>query len=85
MDAFSVEIPINDPGKMEEFNKLMDLLRDETTKDIQTLAEKLNVSENCASAVFYLRSRSRWTQELEDELIRLHKSGTPPNICEFGN
>lgn len=41
-------------------------------------------SQSCAADVRYLRSRSRWTQELEDELIRLHKEGKPPNMNEFG-
>jgi len=51
---------------------------------IGDLAKELGVSKECASNVRYLRSRSRWTQELEDELIRLHKEGNPPNMNEFG-
>lgn len=50
----------------------------------EKLAEELNVSPGCAIDILYLRTRSRWTQELEDELIRLHKEGNPPNIMEFG-
>jgi hypothetical protein len=50
----------------------------------KSLAEELGCSVGCAGDVWYLRQRSRWTQELENELIRLHKEGTPPNICEFG-
>ena len=49
-------------------------------KDIQ----ELGVSERCAADVFYLRTRSRWTEELEKELILLHKNGNPPNMCDFG-
>lgn len=51
---------------------------------IKSLSKELNVSEGCANDVFYLRSRSRWTQELEDQLIELHRKGTPPDIYEFG-
>jgi hypothetical protein len=48
-----------------------------------SLAEELGCSNSCAMDVWYLRQRSRWTQALEDELIRLHNEGNPPNICEF--
>ncbi len=51
----------------------------------QQLAKELDCSISCATDVWYLRSRSRWTQELEDKLISLHKSGNAPNICEFGH
>lgn len=52
---------------------------------IQDLSEELNCSYACAADVWYLRQRSRWTQELEDELIRLYSEGNVPNIMEFGN
>lgn len=51
---------------------------------IDRLAIELNVDRNCALDIDYLRTRNRHTQALEDELIRLHKEGTPPNIFEFG-
>ena len=52
---------------------------------IEELSEELGVSQNCAHQICYLRTRRRWTQELEDELIQLHKEGNPPdNIFEFG-
>lgn len=31
-----------------------------------------------------MRTRTRWAQKLEDELIRSHREGKPPNMCEFG-
>ncbi len=49
-----------------------------------TLSKTLNISLACADDVIYLRSRQRHTPELEQELIALHKAGTPPNIFEFG-
>lgn len=52
---------------------------------IEGVAYALGVSEECATDIWYLRQRSRWTAELEAELIRLHKEGNPPNINEFGN
>lgn len=52
---------------------------------LESLAKELKCSVACAGDVWYLRQRSRWTQELEDELIGLYKAGTLPNVCEFGN
>jgi len=52
---------------------------------LKSLAEELQCSYACATDVWYLRQRSRWTQELEKELIRLYNEGTPPNVLEFGN
>jgi hypothetical protein len=49
----------------------------------ESLATELDCSAACAADVWYLRQRSRWTQELEDRLIELHDLGTPPNMCEF--
>ena len=50
----------------------------------ELLAKELNVSTACAIDVHYLRTRNRWTEDLEAELIRLHQEGKPPNISEFG-
>lgn len=72
----------------EEFaatlQKVMDMSTSYTNKEIDGIAKTVNVSQGCAADVFYLRTRSRHTQELEDELIRLHNAGTPPNMCDFG-
>ena len=81
--TFAVQIPVDDPQKMEQFQEMMDEIYDETYRYITDLADKLNVSEACASDIVYLRNRSRWTPELEQLLIQLHKEGTPPNIFEF--
>ncbi len=85
MQTFVAEIPLNDPAKMEEFQQVMNAIHDETNEYIQNLAKELGVSEGCAADVWYLRTRSRHTPELEQILIELHKAGTPPNMCEFGN
>jgi hypothetical protein len=65
-------------------NKVQNDYYNEMEEYFKSLAEELGCSVGCAGDVWYLRQRSRWTQELENELIRLHKEGTPPNICEFG-
>lgn len=75
---------VMDEGRMEEFQEAMDALYDSMNKEIEELARELDVSEACAQDVWYLRTRSRHTQELEEELIQLHRDGNPPNIMEFG-
>ena len=84
MDSFSVEIPFNDPEAMEQFQEMMDSVHDSYGEEIENIRTTLGLSDACAMDVFYLRSRSRWTQELEDQLIALHRAGNPPNIMEFG-
>ncbi len=54
------------------------------TEEIDKIKQELNISESCAADVFYLRTRNRHTQQLENELIDLHHAGTPPNMMEFG-
>lgn len=53
-------------------------------QEFETLSKELNCSVSCAMDVWYLRTRSRWTQQLEEQLIQLHKEGKKPNMCEFG-
>jgi hypothetical protein len=43
----------------------------------EELGKKLGVSTAVALGICYLRSRSRWTQEKEDEIIRRAKEGNP--------
>ena len=81
--AFSTEIPIHDEAKMAKFQTAMDSLYDSTNQYIHKLAQDLGITEKCATDVWYLRTRSRWTEELETELIRLHRAGTPPNIFDW--
>lgn len=52
-------------------------------QEADNLSQELGVTSSCALDILYLRNRSRWTQQLEDKLIQLHKEGNPPNICEF--
>ena len=64
-------------------DEIQDDYYNELESYLKSLAEELDCSDACAGDVWYLRQRSRWTQELEDKLIRLYEEGTPPNICEF--
>ena len=69
----------------EYAKKVQDDYYNEMEQYFQKLADELDCTVACARDVWYLRQRSRWTQELEDELLRLYDIGQPPNICEFGN
>jgi hypothetical protein len=82
MPTFSVDL--TEVENWDVFNEIMSDYQEEQMKYIESLAEDLGVSVKCAEDVNYLRSRSRHTEELEAELIRLHQEGNPPNVFEFG-
>ncbi len=83
--AVAIDIPIGDPKKMEAFQEVMDAHHDEMLKHYDEVATELGISSDYSIVVVYLRGRSRWTQELEDELIRMSKAGEPvPNTCTYG-
>ena len=63
---------------------IMDAMVEHHNSLASKLAVELNVSERCADDIIYLRTRSRHTQALENELIALHKKGVHPNMCEYG-
>ncbi len=43
-----------------------------------------NLDQKYAEAITYLRTRQRWTQAAEDELIRMAKAGEPlPNMMAW--
>lgn len=59
----------------QEFARIMELI-DEAARDEEgAIRERLGVSAEAAAKIAYLRTRSRWTQEKEDQLIKLDKAG----------
>lgn len=69
----------------DKFQTAMDEMNNAMMQEISDLAKELNVSEGCATNIWYLRTRSRWTQESEDYLIELERQGKPvPNMNEYG-
>lgn len=81
--SFSVEIPVGDDEKMDAFQKAMDDYHDELNKLIEVEAKKLGISDLDMGDIYYLRTRSRWTQEKENYLIKLAREGKPlPPTCE---
>ena len=74
-----MSIKVDPTGEMESLNQLMSVVQDGYAKEINRIAKKLDVSDGVASDIWYLRTRSRWTQKLEDELIAAYRSGNPIN------
>ncbi len=87
VENISGETEMNDntDDAMRALGDFLSAQYEEHTRTIDELSRTLGVSRSCANDVMYLRTRSRWTEELEAELIRLHKDGTPPNVMEFGS
>lgn len=66
------------------FDEVDDSYYIELAKELGALADTLGITYAQASDVLYLRSRCRWTQELENELFELYKNGETPLIYDFG-
>jgi len=75
MQSFSLEIPVHDERKMKEFQSAMNEVHRRTNDYIVDLARELNISEGLAMDVWYIRTRSRWTQELEAAFIKAAQDG----------
>lgn len=54
---------------MDEFCSAMNYVQDAWTKEIEELAKTLGITLGATGDVWYLRQRSRWTQEAENEII----------------
>ncbi len=75
LTPFSVEIPVGDEEKMQEFQAAMDALQDDIERYIRGIATELGLEHGAACDIYYLRTRSRWTQDLEDRCVRAMKAG----------
>lgn len=84
MDVFYAEVPGDEnPEAQIAFQNAMNAANDAFVDAAKELAEELCISVGCAIDVLYFRSHSSWSQRKEDDLIRLHQEGNPPNINEF--
>ena len=80
-EIFRIEIPVDDATEMKKFHKALDDYNNAVSLMINAEAKRLNISYSDMSSIEYLRTRSRWTQEKEDYLIKLAQEGKPlPNI-----
>lgn len=75
---------INDPGTMQVVNNLLAKEQDRWVEEIETIRNCFNLNDDYAMAVWYLRTRSRWTQDLEHILISMARNNEPcPNMCDW--
>ena len=73
--AFLIEMPDpEDKEGMAAFYDLMNGIQDATIEYIKKLAKELDVSEDCASDVYYLRTRSRHTYRCGTARARFRSS-----------
>lgn len=68
------------PMTEEEFHQALDESQDFMIAEEEKISEEYGVSGNTASAILYLRGRSRWTLEKENELIARDKAGNPISL-----
>jgi hypothetical protein len=61
----------------EEFERLADEAADEMNQEEDRIAKRFGISHQTASAICYLRTRSRWSVEKELELIERDRAGDP--------
>lgn len=62
------------------FVKALDEAQEYMITQEKEIREKFDVSDDTASAILYLRGRSRWTPEKELELIERDKAGDPISL-----
>lgn len=81
---FVTEMPSPDNKEAsEKFQEMMDGIHEAYNDQILKLQNELQLSYACTLDVWYLRTRSRWTQVLENRLIQEHKDGKTINICDW--
>ena len=74
----------NDPGTMLVVTNLVDKQMQQWDRETNELSQLYFISKHWAAAVVYLRTRSRWTQALEDQLIEMARNGEElPNMFEW--
>ena len=68
VDGFMIRLP-------KDLNELIG--KSYLEKEIDAVVEEFGISPDAAINICYLRTRSRWTQEKEDYLIRLAREYKP--------
>ena len=79
--VFTAEIHVNNPEQMKQFQEVMDDYHDELNNYISKLAKELHISDMQAGYIWYVRSRSRWTQTLENRIICAHQHTGECIVC----
>lgn len=69
--------------QLEIIQKIMDKSAEYWNNEVLKVMEEYNLSYKGASDVLYLRSRSRWSKENEENLIKIYQSGDSVNIFDW--
>ena len=64
-------------GDVDALNEMMNATQDAWAEEIKQIAKDFGISESTAGDVWYLRTRSRWTQDLENQLVEAYHAGKP--------
>lgn len=67
----------------DEVQQIMDASAEAYNKEIEKVMKEFDLVPFAAMDVVYLRTRSRWTPELEKRLIQEHREGKKINICDW--
>jgi hypothetical protein len=81
----SFAIKVDPKENIDPVNKVMSDVQDAWVKEMEQIAEDLSVSQDVARDIWYLRTRSRHTPELEQQLIDAYRSGKPINSVKVCN
>ncbi|SRR5229473_5135347 len=85
MRVVRIELPsIDSEEQMEAFTQTMDILQQETYRYAQKIGKELHVSDRVALEIVYLRGRSRWSQELEERIVRAYTEKEVVIVCTSG-
>jgi len=73
---FSIEIPVNDPEAMKEFNEIMAEIQDETNRHIDEEAARLGVSEKCGVGTdsWKLKQVAAFIEEADSDEVMVRDS-----------
>lgn len=70
----------SEPMDENEFYQALEESQEVMIHEEQMIQDQYEVSPQTASAILYLRTRSRWTQEKEKELVDRDHSGNPISL-----
>lgn len=75
---------LNDAQKIEALNEFFDAQCAAQEEEVQSIQNDYSMTPEYAAAIWYLRTRSRWTQELEEQLVSMCRANDPcPNMNEW--
>ena len=83
MSTYTIKLDNVSDDAVKSVQGLLDAAADHHIKEIEKVAAEYGIQTGAAADVVYLRTRSRWTEELERKLIDIYKAGGSVNIMEW--